>query len=167
MRASQEIDKCSSMNEGMRQRFTVQCEAFGYNGEDGGRTREEPREGSHGNRAGPVASDVEALPTAAGSFDVGVVKDKLTGQLAFHIVHLCSQQGQLGLLLNEHRHTILDHLFICCALGLCIVQCVCESIAATGSNPHSEANVFWFVLQHVLDLRDCRGGLQKGDRTSA
>uniref|UniRef100_A0A0E9PQS0 Uncharacterized protein n=1 Tax=Anguilla anguilla TaxID=7936 RepID=A0A0E9PQS0_ANGAN len=69
MCASQEIDKCSSMNEGMRQGFTVQCEAFGYNGEDGGRTWEEPREGSHGNRAGPVASDVEALPTAAGSFD--------------------------------------------------------------------------------------------------
>lgn len=38
----------------------------------------------------PEVSNVKALTTAAGSFDVGVIENKLTGEFVLHIVHFCS-----------------------------------------------------------------------------
>lgn len=94
------------MSDVEKQGLTACTEGFWCKGEARGNTGEERREeGSHGNRAGPAASDVEAFSTAARALDVGVVKDELAGQLALHVVHLRSQQGQLGLLLYEHGHT--------------------------------------------------------------
>lgn len=49
--------------------------------------------------------NVEALPTTARSFDVGVVKHKLAGEFCLDKIHFCAQQGQLSLLLNENSHT--------------------------------------------------------------
>lgn len=51
-----------------------------------------------------LPSDAEALSAATRALDVGVVEDKLGGELGVHIVHLGAQQGELGLLLDEHTH---------------------------------------------------------------
>lgn len=48
-----------------------------------------------------TCSNTEAFATATHPFDIGVIEDKLARQLGLHIVHLCSQQGELRLLLYE------------------------------------------------------------------
>ena len=49
-------------------------------------------------------SDAEALPAATRPLDVGVVEHELSRKLGVHEVHLGAQQGELGLLLDEHPH---------------------------------------------------------------
>lgn len=52
----------------------------------------------------PPRSHVEAFSAATRSLDVGIVEDKLVGELRLHKVHLGSQKGQLSLLLYKHPH---------------------------------------------------------------
>ena len=53
----------------------------------------------------------EALAAAAGTADVGVVEDKLGGELGLLEVHLGAEDGQLGLFVDVDRHAILlNHL---------------------------------------------------------
>lgn len=49
--------------------------------------------------------NIEALPTTTCTLDVGVVKHKLVGEFRLDKIHLCAQQRQLSLLLNENSHT--------------------------------------------------------------
>lgn len=57
-----------------------------------------------GGEETPRRSYVEAFSAATRSLDVGIVEDKLAGELRLHKVHLSSQQGQLSLLLDKHPH---------------------------------------------------------------
>lgn len=52
----------------------------------------------------PPRSHVEAFSAATRSLDVGIVEDKLVGELRLHKVHLGSQEGELSLLLYKHPH---------------------------------------------------------------
>lgn len=56
---------------------------------------------------GRPESYVEALSAATRALDVGIVEHKLAGQLSLHEVHLCAEERQLSLLLDEHPHAIL------------------------------------------------------------
>ena len=51
----------------------------------------------------------EALATTAGAFDVGVIEDKLGGQLVFDKVHFSSEERQLSLPIDEHFDAVLIH----------------------------------------------------------
>lgn len=53
----------------------------------------------------PRRSYVEAFATATCALNVGIIKNKFTGKLRLHKVHLSSQKGELSLLLYEDPHT--------------------------------------------------------------
>ena len=51
----------------------------------------------------------EALAAAARAADVGVIEDELRGEFGLLEVHLGAEDGELGLLVDVDRHTVLLH----------------------------------------------------------
>lgn len=120
---------------------------------------------SAGGGGAPRRSYVEAFPAATRSLDVGIVEDKLAGELRLHKVHLSSQEGQLSLLLDKHPHAILHHFLISFVSFFGVIQCVGQPITAARPHPDLQTNIFRLLLQQDSKLIHSCGSLVATDKT--